>query len=731
MPNFRVPLENLRELFAVACLSTVTACGGGASPPPSPTPPSPAPASVMLNGSAYGATALAGATVKLVDANGKTASATTATDGSFSVDISTLTAPLLLSVAAGSTTYYGFAASGELTANVNPFTSNAVQTYYAATGTTAAAAWQSSAVPDIDAAVAIMNLVVDDVQDILGHAGVSLPSTLNPAIAKVPSDGTGFAQVLGRTTLSSDALTLAVDDGKGATAGASVTKITFLPAAASSGSTGIVNVTLAQNGIGNSQTLNLCLNDKAGTLIPGTRQYDCVQSFLILPSNRIAVGFGGTVDFQQSPNNVSFYSPTILGLDASGNYTVVRGGQMTFSITNPSVIRLSSVVLPDNTSINWPQVTAQDIGSSSLTVTDNLTKASASVEIDGVVPKIIPNPVTIESPDLSATIHFADPVTGQPVEVLGNAVPTAGFYTLVADDQAIATVSPFYGDLTGTQVYAGTAGQTKIRMTAVFGSAGTQTIEACVSTTTSSTCSGTPTSLTLTASSDSIFVDGASASLQLTANETDGNGNTVNVGALSYSSNNAEVSVSSTGLVTAAADTVGSVTIVATDAANNLSGSITLNVLTTDLTPSQVALSLSDVTCTVDQSSNVPYTISANGGYAITPQTGSLLNVYPTLFIEVMYAPVDASGDNMISLVGTVGDGFNCTGTYGGDECPAPVASTSSAVATGNWTVGPVAAWIPSGSKPISLWVEWVDITNFTNPQTATHMAQLATLTCQ
>lgn len=120
-----------RLAIAAAIGAALTACGGGSSPNASTTSqPTTAVAGSMTGTVAIG-TALTGATVTVTDANGKTVSATSGANGAYSVSLTGLSAPLLITAAdpsGVSGTLYSVVASanttngGPVTANVTPLT---------------------------------------------------------------------------------------------------------------------------------------------------------------------------------------------------------------------------------------------------------------------------------------------------------------------------------------------------------------------------------------------------------------------------------------------------------------------------------------------------------------------------------------------------------------------------------------------------------------------------------
>ncbi len=131
--------------FGPVATPTPTPTASAATPTPTPTSPSsgsptPTPTSVAsysLAGVAAVGDPLPAAAITLKDQNGTTKTATTGSDGSFSINITGLTSPFLLEAvsADGKTTLFSAAVSpgaGNVTANVHPYTDLAVRAYYAA-----------------------------------------------------------------------------------------------------------------------------------------------------------------------------------------------------------------------------------------------------------------------------------------------------------------------------------------------------------------------------------------------------------------------------------------------------------------------------------------------------------------------------------------------------------------------------------------------------------------------
>lgn len=116
----------IRAAICVSSLSILVACGGGGSSSSTPvSPPTPVATTKTVTGIAAGGAALSGATVTIKDAKGTTKTATTAQDGTFTIDVTALTAPILFKVTGqlgGSVAYHSVlltTPAGGANANVN------------------------------------------------------------------------------------------------------------------------------------------------------------------------------------------------------------------------------------------------------------------------------------------------------------------------------------------------------------------------------------------------------------------------------------------------------------------------------------------------------------------------------------------------------------------------------------------------------------------------------------
>ena len=84
-----IPTHLRMALTAIASAAAVCGCGGGDSG-------SPAPSATSLQGTVASGAAIANAAVTVTDVNGKTATATAGADGSYTLDVGQLTAPLVV-----------------------------------------------------------------------------------------------------------------------------------------------------------------------------------------------------------------------------------------------------------------------------------------------------------------------------------------------------------------------------------------------------------------------------------------------------------------------------------------------------------------------------------------------------------------------------------------------------------------------------------------------------------
>lgn len=198
----------MRLSTLTSAVAALVACGGGSDSGGGSAPP-PAAASCQthcVSGTAATGKALAAATVTLTDAGGATRTATSATDGSFSIDSTGLVAPFLLRVAAaGGATYYSVSAdtNAKSTVNITQLTDLLVRTWYGAQGVATDAAFGAPATnpaPQPGAVQVLAGSVQSVVQLWLDRNNV--PSGFNVISTPFSANSSGADAVLDATTVA-------------------------------------------------------------------------------------------------------------------------------------------------------------------------------------------------------------------------------------------------------------------------------------------------------------------------------------------------------------------------------------------------------------------------------------------------------------------------------------------------------------------------------------------------
>ena len=202
---------------AVAAGTTnITASGQGVTSPAMALTVSQATA---VTGTAAQGSPIAGATVTLKDSNGTTRTATSSSDGTYSIRSTGLTPPFLLQVQlAGGEKLYSVSAdaSADATINVTPLTDTIVRAWYGvqATPVSADAAFAdpgANSPPSPTNVESLAGIVQNVVQNFLNES--SVPSSFNLISSTFKADGTGFDKALdqvGPATVSSNADTIAI-----------------------------------------------------------------------------------------------------------------------------------------------------------------------------------------------------------------------------------------------------------------------------------------------------------------------------------------------------------------------------------------------------------------------------------------------------------------------------------------------------------------------------------------
>lgn len=201
--------SGFKAALAAALLAVVMiGCGGGGGGGDSSSGDSGTTTTATLSGTAAKGAAFASVTVAIKDKNGSTKQGTTGTDGKYSIDTTGMTAPFLLKVSDGTTTYYSVStATGTATANIHQFTDLIIRNWYKVKGsdidTDFSASGALSQVPTATEIDTIEAVVVSIISNWLSTVGLDT-ATFNLITSSFNADGTGFDQVLDNNTVTID-----------------------------------------------------------------------------------------------------------------------------------------------------------------------------------------------------------------------------------------------------------------------------------------------------------------------------------------------------------------------------------------------------------------------------------------------------------------------------------------------------------------------------------------------
>lgn len=229
-----------------------TSGGGGSSSGPA-----------VVKGVAASGSPISGATVTIKDSAGNSKTVTTGTDGSFQISPTGLTPPFILSVSSGGNTIYSYAGSNNTVANLNPYTAVILQAYFSVQGTTAAAVFggtlNSTSLPSASQLTLLTTPVVSSLQNYLSNASVSSPTTFNPFTTTFTANGSGFDQVLDRTSVNGGLTSFTVDNGSGSTPGSTSSTVTLTVNAGSGGalSTVAFSTSTTNGGVTSTSQVNV------------------------------------------------------------------------------------------------------------------------------------------------------------------------------------------------------------------------------------------------------------------------------------------------------------------------------------------------------------------------------------------------------------------------------------------------------------------------------------------
>lgn len=193
--NRRLP-QQAGILTALALATALVACGGDGD-----SSSSSSGSTTQLSGVAAVGAPLSSATITVYDKTGATKTATTGSDGAYSVDITGMSAPLMIVADAGTFKLVSLLAeiSGtKVTGNINEITDMASTEVAVALGKNGSLDLANSGTTaGVDAATikAKIQAVLANFQDALAAAGLDI-SSFNPVTSTMKADGTGFDWVL-------------------------------------------------------------------------------------------------------------------------------------------------------------------------------------------------------------------------------------------------------------------------------------------------------------------------------------------------------------------------------------------------------------------------------------------------------------------------------------------------------------------------------------------------------
>lgn len=175
------------------------------------------PTTTGATGVAAKGAAIAGATITLVDKNGKTVSTTTGSDGSYTLDTTGLTSPFLVRLVFDTTTLYSVsdATTVAKTINVTPLTDLIIRSWYSVQGKTIDTAFAhpgANPAPTPTEVQVISNVVVQVTALWLQQAGVDT-TNFSPISTPFVADSTGVDAVLDDTSIDTGTGVITITDG--------------------------------------------------------------------------------------------------------------------------------------------------------------------------------------------------------------------------------------------------------------------------------------------------------------------------------------------------------------------------------------------------------------------------------------------------------------------------------------------------------------------------------------
>lgn len=329
-------LKRWSMVFALLSLAAVVlaACGGGGggdSPPP--------PTAKSISGTAAKGSPIANATITLKDAIGSSITATSDSDGSYTIDTTGLTAPFLLLVSTTTGSLYSVSAdaNANTVVNITPLTDLIIRSWYEVQGDSVDTAFADPATYPAPSPVevqVISNVVQNMMQLWLNQAGVTT-GDFNLISTPFSADGTGVDKVLDQASVDPATGSVLVSDGTTTqnstltalnssvtvsttttgTGGTSTSNTTTVVPVQTSQQTALDGITTAINnfaGIVNAKGASLAASDLLPSLDPSLLNDGWNQ-------NQLAAQLAGRLVEILAGHTVSFTIGSIKSLDTTNN----------------------------------------------------------------------------------------------------------------------------------------------------------------------------------------------------------------------------------------------------------------------------------------------------------------------------------------------------------------------------------------------------------------------------
>lgn len=196
-------MKSIKLVLIILFSITIASCGGGGGGGGTPSvTPGTISGKVTLSGTAAQGAAIVNATITFKDKNGSTQTATTGTDGKYSIDVTGKTAPFLLQVPAKTGGYLYSVATATGTANIHPFTDLIIRNWYKVKGADLDIVFGGtgalSSVPTVSEISTIEAVVRSILSTWFSKEGLDA-TTFDLITSSFNADHTGFDKVLDNT----------------------------------------------------------------------------------------------------------------------------------------------------------------------------------------------------------------------------------------------------------------------------------------------------------------------------------------------------------------------------------------------------------------------------------------------------------------------------------------------------------------------------------------------------